>query len=251
MHTALGVSCMLVLHAYGPRCVALLLPKTSLSQLSLCPSLCPSPPYMTAAAHPDGRCLRLLLDAGVSVNAPHHTDAYWSSSGLYGVPYDSLVSPLACVAAASDRSPSYVAATAALLAAGARPNVAVPLLPPLLAAVDSGDVAVARLLVAHGACVNVHHKAVPGVNILLLVCLRQPQLLNMLLLCGASPGHMISQRWNTMHSNKQGAGPALTRMLQFIGPVIPTSHLIPAFETNEQWERFNECAGKQTIRLTN
>ena len=146
--------------------------------------------------HEDVRATRRLISAAVDLNAGFEatgSDMY-QLEVLLGfhreVRYCERFSPLVLIAL----SKSSVQHAIALLDAGACPDALQPdHMPPLLPALDFGNLELVRCLVAAGASVNVYHPRVIG-NMSLIVCLYFLRGLNFMLRCGAETESLFGRR---------------------------------------------------------
>ena len=137
--------------------------------------------------HEDVRATRRLISAAVDLNAGFEATEFKKYQPEVLRCFDSEVrycqrfSPLVLIAL----SQSSVQHAIALLDAGACPDALQPdHMPPLLPALDFGNLELVRCLVAAGASVNVYHPRVIG-NMSLIVSLYFLRGFNMMLRCGA------------------------------------------------------------------
>lgn len=164
------------------KCIKLLYPVTDKSGLSKC-----DPSMFDMAFQRGTEITQLLIDLGADVNQPHtlHDDDEFEPKLLkymdHHVFYGRQASPLSWLALMHyDTKHAKV-----LLENGAAVNPEnIEEAPPLIAALNKGDIELSRLLISQGARVNVYHPEAQG-NLNVVISLIFWKSLKLLLLCGA------------------------------------------------------------------
>ena len=172
----------------------LLLPVTDRQKLLSCDRSL----YFYAAFYDTVTVTRLLVEAGIDVNASfedagiefEYQPRVFENSDI-DVWFGRHHSPLGAIAIYG--FPIGVQHARALLDAGAYPDAQRPCrFPPLLAALDDWKLELAQCLVSCGASVNIYHRRVIG-NMSLIVCLDSCSVLSLMLRCGAEPESLFGR----------------------------------------------------------
>lgn len=168
-------------------CVSQLLLVTDMAKLQECDAnvldLC--------FCHDDTALTEYILHNGVDPNYMHKlsSDDHFEPKVLryvqHGIHFSRRVGPLTWLAMLHGDQSTAILHAHVLLKAGTNPNATTRLqVPPLLAALNSRNLGVAKLLINAGASVNIYHPHVMG-NLSLIMCLHYWKGLSLMLLCAA------------------------------------------------------------------
>lgn len=226
-----------------------------------------------ASMHESTQCTDCLVKAGVDVNARQrlpNDDEFVPKLLRYienSVTYSRAMTPLATIAFYEN----HLSSAKVLLASGANANACLPdEVPPLLPALDTGNLDLAQLLVTHGASVNVYHPNICG-NLALIVCLHFWRGLTFMLKCGAEATSLLVDTTTSPQGeskdpcNQDGTvvpflqtvmgakhlmsraglstGQVLYRLLQFVGPISLNPCIEQVLDSVTEWNSIVTLTG--------
>ena len=216
--------------------------------------------------HESRQCTKCLVAAGVDVNARHwlSDDDEFVPKLLHYIEHDVVFSREMCPLATIGFYRNHMSSAEVLLANAADPNgSSSDDVPPLLPALDAGNLDLVRLLVAHGANVNAYHPNMHG-NLTLITCLHFWRGLMFMLKCSAEVGSFLKSRDERDHDGTVsflqtviGAkylmsqagisiGLVIYRMLQFVGPLKLNACVEQVLDSVTEWNSIAELIGTWT-----